>query len=402
MKDIQDLVYYVTEGHRHIGHNNKQSIFVSKVRPCVNRAKAILTMVRDEINRLSGFFPLPREFAIIQLLQKQCSSFRTQLVATVRMAKDCLSNLISVEVIMLTTKTLLSFAKTVMVTAKRVDDMKIPIVVEEDPIDIDSFEFENEPTDTELLQQAMYDESSDSSVNYYFSSEDEIDVLDTVNEESTKLPKSNKVVTDSTLSEELGVEDSRPEFPNVDLQNDAVVKPNITIGTRSTPTIERPVYDLSSSSSEFVPMEGNGKTPRKISLEWETSAEFDLETFFQLFNTKCRNGIEYLIEKKQIENEEDFKTLGSLLQEHRENLDKVQLGKLLAGKDEDDTDLMEAWTKLENFSGIFIDEALRLFLQGFMLPGESQVISRMMGSRFNIITFNKCRYFFKRIRCTKP
>jgi hypothetical protein len=65
-------------------------------------------------------------------------------------------------------------------------------------------------------------------------------------------------------------------------------------------------------------------------------------------------------------------------QQHKENekLNPKLLGEFLGGKDQLNQDVLRAFVTRMNFGGMEFDEALRLFLQKFMLPMEAQQIDR--------------------------
>ena len=47
-------------------------------------------------------------------------------------------------------------------------------------------------------------------------------------------------------------------------------------------------------------------------------------------------------------------------------------------RDEHHVDVMHAYVQLMNFTGLTVDEGIRVFLTGYRLPGEAQKIDRMM------------------------
>jgi len=59
-------------------------------------------------------------------------------------------------------------------------------------------------------------------------------------------------------------------------------------------------------------------------------------------------------------------------------LSKEQMGEILAGRNEDDIELLTEFTALMDFKGDSFDQSLRKYLKKFMLPGEAQKISRIM------------------------
>jgi len=61
-----------------------------------------------------------------------------------------------------------------------------------------------------------------------------------------------------------------------------------------------------------------------------------------------------------------------------ERLSKEQLGELLGGKDNHCSNIRKSFTNLFDFKGEILDVALRKFLSKFMIPGEAQVIDRII------------------------
>jgi brefeldin A-inhibited guanine nucleotide-exchange protein len=59
-------------------------------------------------------------------------------------------------------------------------------------------------------------------------------------------------------------------------------------------------------------------------------------------------------------------------------LDKTLIGDYLGEREELPLKVMHAFVDSFNFQGMEFDEAVRVFLQGFRLPGEAQKIDRIM------------------------
>lgn len=59
-------------------------------------------------------------------------------------------------------------------------------------------------------------------------------------------------------------------------------------------------------------------------------------------------------------------------------LDKILIGDYLGEREELSLKVMHAYVDSFNFQGMEFDEAIRVFLQGFRLPGEAQKIDRIM------------------------
>lgn len=59
-------------------------------------------------------------------------------------------------------------------------------------------------------------------------------------------------------------------------------------------------------------------------------------------------------------------------------LSKQEIGEYLGEPDEFNQAVMAEWLRMDNYSGLGFDDALRMFLAGFKLPGEAQKIDRFM------------------------
>ncbi|CAL9734932.1 ARF guanine-nucleotide exchange factor 2 [Monosporozyma servazzii] len=93
------------------------------------------------------------------------------------------------------------------------------------------------------------------------------------------------------------------------------------------------------------------------------------------FNEKPKKGIPLLIEKKFIEDDTD-KAIAEFLFENNSRMNKKTIGLLLC--DPKKTSLLQEFIRLFNFKGLRVDEAIRILLTKFRLPGESQQIERII------------------------
>lgn len=112
--------------------------------------------------------------------------------------------------------------------------------------------------------------------------------------------------------------------------------------------------------------------------EFESRKESKMtrEQGIQLFNKKPKKGIKFLQEKGLLgKTKEDIATFL-----HKdERLDRTQIGEYIGEFDQSCQDVMHAYVDMVDFQSqpAFVD-SLRLFLQGFRLPGEAQKIDRLM------------------------
>ncbi|SMN22170.1 similar to Saccharomyces cerevisiae YEL022W GEA2 Guanine nucleotide exchange factor for ADP ribosylation factors (ARFs) [Maudiozyma saulgeensis] len=93
------------------------------------------------------------------------------------------------------------------------------------------------------------------------------------------------------------------------------------------------------------------------------------------FNEKAKVGIPLLIEKEFIKSDSDS-DIASFLFENNSLINKKTIGLLLC--DPKKTSLLQAFIDLFDFKDLRVDEAIRILLTKFRLPGESQQIERIV------------------------
>ncbi|KAM9365735.1 Golgi-specific brefeldin A-resistance guanine nucleotide exchange factor 1 isoform 2-T2 [Pholidichthys leucotaenia] len=100
-----------------------------------------------------------------------------------------------------------------------------------------------------------------------------------------------------------------------------------------------------------------------------------LITGTEQFNQKPKKGIEFLQEKGLLTNPMDNNQVAQWLRENP-RLDKKMIGEYIS--DRKNMDLLDSFVNTFAFQGLRIDEALRLYLEAFRLPGEAPVIQRLL------------------------
>lgn len=95
------------------------------------------------------------------------------------------------------------------------------------------------------------------------------------------------------------------------------------------------------------------------------------------FNDKPKKGLPLLIEKGFISSDSDI-DIAKFLFENNNRMNKKTIGLLLA--DPDRSVLLDNFIRLYDFKGLRVDEAIRILLAKFRLPGESQQIERIIES----------------------
>ncbi|XP_061819811.1 Golgi-specific brefeldin A-resistance guanine nucleotide exchange factor 1 isoform X3 [Nerophis lumbriciformis] len=100
-----------------------------------------------------------------------------------------------------------------------------------------------------------------------------------------------------------------------------------------------------------------------------------LITGTEQFNLKPKKGIEFLQEKGLLCNPLDNNQVAQWLRENP-RLDKKMIGEYVS--DRKNMELLDSFVNTFAFQGLRIDEALRLYLEAFRLPGEAPVIQRLL------------------------
>ncbi|KAG0038848.1 Brefeldin A-inhibited guanine nucleotide-exchange protein 1 [Podila clonocystis] len=95
----------------------------------------------------------------------------------------------------------------------------------------------------------------------------------------------------------------------------------------------------------------------------------------RLFNTKPLKGVDFLIKQGFIK--DDLAAIAAYLMT-TPSLDKAAIGEYIGDGDEKAIKVMHAFVDQLDFTGVGFVDALRMFLQTFRLPGESQKIDRLM------------------------
>ncbi|TNN44947.1 Golgi-specific brefeldin A-resistance guanine nucleotide exchange factor 1 [Liparis tanakae] len=100
-----------------------------------------------------------------------------------------------------------------------------------------------------------------------------------------------------------------------------------------------------------------------------------LITGTEQFNQKSKKGIQFLQEKGLLSSPLDNDQVAQWLRENP-RLDKKMIGEFVS--DRKNMELLDSFVNTFTFQGLRIDEALRLYLEAFRLPGEAPVIQRLL------------------------
>ena len=139
--------------------------------------------------------------------------------------------------------------------------------------------------------------------------------------------------------------------------------------------------------SGSAPSEGNGgagdekETDSVVeSFGRKRRIQDELQNGIVRFNMKPKKGLQYLSQVGHVRLEPA--SIAQFLHAHCDRLDKTMIGDFLGNTREYMDGLafetLNAYVADMDFKGLHIDEAIRIFLAGFRLPGEAQKIDRMM------------------------
>ncbi|XP_061339178.1 brefeldin A-inhibited guanine nucleotide-exchange protein 2-like [Gastrolobium bilobum] len=110
-------------------------------------------------------------------------------------------------------------------------------------------------------------------------------------------------------------------------------------------------------------------------IEQRRAYKLELQEGISLFNRKPKKGIEFLINANKVGNSPE--DIAAFLKD-ASGLNKTLIGDYLGEREELSLKVMHAYVDSFEFKGMEFDEAIRVFLQGFRLPGEAQKIDRIM------------------------
>ncbi|KAJ3440409.1 hypothetical protein M0812_14076 [Anaeramoeba flamelloides] len=117
----------------------------------------------------------------------------------------------------------------------------------------------------------------------------------------------------------------------------------------------------------------NYKSPDEVSKEKKKKQS--IQKGIELFNKKPNSGIKFMIDINELEN--TIEGITHFLQ-NTQLLDLEMIGEYLGSEKEFNINVLHYWVDQMEFTDLDFYSALRKFLSGFRLPGESQKISRIM------------------------
>ncbi|XP_034082077.1 Golgi-specific brefeldin A-resistance guanine nucleotide exchange factor 1 isoform X2 [Gymnodraco acuticeps] len=134
-------------------------------------------------------------------------------------------------------------------------------------------------------------------------------------------------------------------------------------------------YDPAEKSASKKPQRFSSCLPDSQELMDIRTKKKLLITGTEQFNQKPKKGIQFLQEKGLLSNPIDNNQVAQWLRENP-RLDKKMIGEFVS--DRKHMELLDSFVNTFGFQGLRIDEALRLYLEAFRLPGEAPVIQRLL------------------------
>ncbi|KAI5564378.1 hypothetical protein BDE02_14G056200 [Populus trichocarpa] len=110
-------------------------------------------------------------------------------------------------------------------------------------------------------------------------------------------------------------------------------------------------------------------------IEQRRAYKLELQEGISLFNRKPKKGIEFLINANKVGHSAE--EIAAFLK-NASGLNKTLIGDYLGEREDLSLKVMHAYVDSFDFQDLEFDEAIRVFLQGFRLPGEAQKIDRIM------------------------
>lgn len=97
----------------------------------------------------------------------------------------------------------------------------------------------------------------------------------------------------------------------------------------------------------------------------------------ELFNNRAEKGIQYLQENGMLSPVLDPRQVADFLR-NNPGLDKNQIGEYVSKRKSVENKILEHFVKSFDFTNMRVDQALRMYLETFRLPGEAPLISLVM------------------------
>ncbi|XP_069466354.1 Golgi-specific brefeldin A-resistance guanine nucleotide exchange factor 1 [Ambystoma mexicanum] len=195
--------------------------------------------------------------------------------------------------------------------------------------------------------------------------------------ESSKLRMDGSDMNESSNSSERSLMEGNPPCVNLEQSGNQPPSSGLLMADKMKFGCQD-VGEVNDSAEKSVPK----KPPRFLSILPTTQELNNIKnkkkliiTGTEQFNQKPKKGIQFLQEKNLLTTPIDNNEVAQWLRENP-RLDKKMIGEFIS--DRKNMDLLDSFVGTFSFQGLRIDEALRLYLEAFRLPGEAPVIHRLL------------------------
>lgn len=148
-------------------------------------------------------------------------------------------------------------------------------------------------------------------------------------------------------------------------------------GDSTASIVDRGDIELPEMQSTLSPAHKTSSSDEMLrQLHSDKAKKSSLREGMAVFNDNAVKGLAVMIEAGVVK--DDPEAIAAFLIDSKDVLDTEAVGELLGHHADRSISTMHAYVRSFNFSGMTVDQALRMLLRGFRLPGEAQKIDRIM------------------------
>uniref|UniRef100_A0A7N0SZC2 SEC7 domain-containing protein n=1 Tax=Kalanchoe fedtschenkoi TaxID=63787 RepID=A0A7N0SZC2_KALFE len=195
---------------------------------------------------------------------------------------------------------------------------------------------------------------------------------------TTLLPQQEATLKLEAMKDLVSVLRSMGDWMNKQLRIPDAHSPKKVEVENSLETRNLPIengHEEESVEGSDSPSDASSEGSDVATIEQRRAYKLELQEGISLFNRKAKKGIEFLINANKVGNSPE--EIAAFLK-NASGLSKTMIGDYLGEREEMSLKVMHAYVEAFDFQGMEFDEAIRMFLLGFRLPGEAQKIDRIM------------------------
>ncbi len=148
-------------------------------------------------------------------------------------------------------------------------------------------------------------------------------------------------------------------------------------GDGSAPVLDQGDFESSEKQSALSPAHKTSSSDEMLrQLHSDKAKKSSLREGVAVFNEDAVKGLRVMIESGVVK--DDPEAIAAFLIGSKDVLDTEAVGELLGHHADRSISTMHAYVRSFDFGGMTVDQALRMLLRGFRLPGEAQKIDRIM------------------------